>query len=217
MDPATADLPESRSREAILEAAEGLFLHYGFRRTSLEEIAREAGLSRTAIYHHFRNKEAILLAIAERLYAGALDTAAAAACAPLPLHERLRRVLEAKLGYFFELLHGSRHGADLMDLQHQICGDLIQTNTCQYTSILASMLGDADRAGDIDLARHGLTAEAAADLLYLAARGLQDSTGLPISPEEYHRRLDKLVGTALGGWAPPASRDASLRPRPSRT
>lgn len=212
MGRAAADLPESSSRETILEAAEGLFLHYGFRRTSLEEIARDAGLSRTAIYHHFRNKEAILLAIAERLYAGALDTAAAAAAAPLPLHERLRRVLEAKLGYFFELLHGSRHGADLMDLQHQICGDLIQENTGRYTAILAALLADADRAAEIDLARHGLTPEDAADLLYLAARGLQDSTGLPISPEEYHRRLDKLVGTALGGW----TADATSRPPPRR-
>lgn len=45
-----------KTKIAILEAAETLFLQKGVSRTSLEEIARKAGLTRGAVYWHFKNK-----------------------------------------------------------------------------------------------------------------------------------------------------------------
>lgn len=41
----------------IQAAAEKLFLHYGFRKTSVDQIAREAGIGKGTIYNYFRNKE----------------------------------------------------------------------------------------------------------------------------------------------------------------
>lgn len=40
-------------------AAFETFRAYGFRRTSMEDIAKAAGMSRAALYLHFRNKEDI--------------------------------------------------------------------------------------------------------------------------------------------------------------
>ena len=45
-----------QTREQILDAAETVFLRRGVARASLEEIAKAAGVTRGAVYWHFRNK-----------------------------------------------------------------------------------------------------------------------------------------------------------------
>ena len=45
-----------KTRHAILAAAEQLFLERGVAHTSLEQIARHAGVTRGAVYWHFQNK-----------------------------------------------------------------------------------------------------------------------------------------------------------------
>ncbi len=45
-----------KTRSDILEAAELLFLQQGVAHTSLEQIARQAGVTRGAVYWHFKNK-----------------------------------------------------------------------------------------------------------------------------------------------------------------
>lgn len=59
----------SRSREAILEAAERLFAERGFDRTSLSEIAATAALSRGTPSYFFGSKEALYIAVLERAFA----------------------------------------------------------------------------------------------------------------------------------------------------
>ncbi|MET4697458.1 TetR/AcrR family transcriptional repressor of mexAB-oprM operon [Constrictibacter sp. MBR-5] len=56
----------ARTREQLLDAAESLFLEKGVSRTSLEEIARAAGMTRGAIYWHFRNKSDLFQAMHQR-------------------------------------------------------------------------------------------------------------------------------------------------------
>ncbi len=48
--------PDS-TRGAILEAARARFLRFGPRKTTMDEVARTAGCSRTTLYSHFRNME----------------------------------------------------------------------------------------------------------------------------------------------------------------
>lgn len=45
-----------KTRISLLEAAEALFLQNGVAHTSLEQIARSAGVTRGAVYWHFQNK-----------------------------------------------------------------------------------------------------------------------------------------------------------------
>jgi len=45
------------TRSAILEAARGRFVRFGPRKTTMDEVARAAGCSRTTLYAHFRNME----------------------------------------------------------------------------------------------------------------------------------------------------------------
>lgn len=55
-----------QTRLMILEAAELLFSKHGIARTTLEQIARAAGVTRGAVYWHFKDKTAVLSALYER-------------------------------------------------------------------------------------------------------------------------------------------------------
>lgn len=55
------------TREALLDAAEAVFYAKGVARTSLEEIARQAGMTRGALYWHFKNKGDLFTALLDRV------------------------------------------------------------------------------------------------------------------------------------------------------
>ena len=56
------------TRHAILDAAERVFQEHGVSRTSLAEIATAAGVTRGAIYWHFKNKADLFDAMIERVF-----------------------------------------------------------------------------------------------------------------------------------------------------
>ena len=62
----------SATRESILDAARTLLAQQGFRRTSMDHVAREAGLSRRTLYLHFDDKQALFLATIGKLVEGLL-------------------------------------------------------------------------------------------------------------------------------------------------
>src|SRR5437899_10724195 len=49
-----------QTRQKILEAARRMFVQHGYDATTMRAIAAKIGYTPTAIYHHFRNKEALL-------------------------------------------------------------------------------------------------------------------------------------------------------------
>jgi len=51
-------------KQLILDAAETLLHKYGYSKTSLDDIAKEAGLGKGTIYYYFESKEDIFLAVA---------------------------------------------------------------------------------------------------------------------------------------------------------
>jgi AcrR family transcriptional regulator len=61
-EPATLDDAEAAgTRERILEVALDLFIRKGYAATSMREIAEPLGISKAALYYHFRSKGHILL------------------------------------------------------------------------------------------------------------------------------------------------------------
>ena len=69
------------TRAALLDAAERVFLQRGVARTSLAEIAQAAGVTRGAIYWHFKDKADLFSAMMERI--------------TLPLEAEIAKVVEA--------------------------------------------------------------------------------------------------------------------------
>jgi AcrR family transcriptional regulator len=59
--------PSTHSREAILAAAERLFVERGYRGISMREIASEVGVTKAALYYHFRDKEQLFVALLDNV------------------------------------------------------------------------------------------------------------------------------------------------------
>jgi len=66
--PRTKREQREESYEKLLNAARSLFLGAGYRSTTLERVASQAGLTKGAVYFHFRSKERLLLTLLDRLY-----------------------------------------------------------------------------------------------------------------------------------------------------
>ena len=56
----------TRSRDAVLDAAEGLMAEQGFEAATIAAVVKEAGIPASSIYHYFGSKEGLLLAVMER-------------------------------------------------------------------------------------------------------------------------------------------------------
>src|SRR4029079_7251189 len=56
----------TRSREAVLDAAERLIAEHGYEGATVSARVREAGIPASSIYHYFGSKEGVLLAVMER-------------------------------------------------------------------------------------------------------------------------------------------------------
>ncbi|MCP3065551.1 TetR/AcrR family transcriptional regulator [Myxococcus sp. K38C18041901] len=63
----------SDPRTAILNAAGEVFGRYGFKKASVEDIAKRAGVGKGSIYLHFENKEALFEACAQQEVAASLS------------------------------------------------------------------------------------------------------------------------------------------------
>lgn len=64
MPKVSAEVLEARRRE-ILDGARRAFARWGFEGATVRRMEEETGLSRGAIFHHFRDKESLFLAVAE--------------------------------------------------------------------------------------------------------------------------------------------------------
>lgn len=63
--PKVSEAELSSRRDHILEAARRAFAQHGYEGATVKVLERETGLSRGAIFHHFRDKDALFLALAE--------------------------------------------------------------------------------------------------------------------------------------------------------
>jgi AcrR family transcriptional regulator len=188
--------PTPTTRERILAGAFALFGRYGFRRTSMEDIASEAGLSRAALYLQFRNKEDIFRELARDLHEEALSQAEAALSGQGTLAERLRAAVEAKTLRMMEIAHTSPHGSELMDEKNRLCGDLASDSERRFHEMLTRAFRAADAAGEVSLAARELGAAEAAHLFAGAANGLKN---LEASIKDYRKRLESLARVFVAG------------------
>lgn len=86
-------LTRSQRREQLLDTAESLFASVGYDATTMEEIARAAGVTRAIVYAHFDNKDSVLRAGVERARAelGARLQALRASATELSVEELIFR------------------------------------------------------------------------------------------------------------------------------
>jgi AcrR family transcriptional regulator len=180
IDPATAAVEDPR-RAALLEAAFGVFARFGYRKTSMDEVARAAGISRQGLYLHFANKEDLFRATVRHT----LESSLAVACGELSakgiaLDERLCRAFDAWMGRYV-----GRFGADASDLVEAaegVLSDLLADRRKIFVEAVADELRDAGLAAAYKAA--GVTVRQLAENLCATALGLKHHCE---TPEEFRQ------------------------------
>jgi len=85
------------TKAALLAVARQLFAERGYADTPTEEIVERAGVTRGALYHHFRDKEALFRAVFEQLEQELLERATGAFEPETELWENLQNAMQAFL------------------------------------------------------------------------------------------------------------------------
>ena len=85
---------KAETRSQVCVAATAMFIEHGFSSPTMEEIAQRAGIRRSTLYTHFRDKDAILAAIAED-YIHEVRDVIAALPGPVPTNAEVETWLEA--------------------------------------------------------------------------------------------------------------------------
>ena len=85
------------TRQVLLDVARGLFAEHGYTGTATEEVVRRAGVTRGALYYHFRDKRDLFQAVVEDLQQELMQQVQAAAVAAPDPWQGLRAGLHAFL------------------------------------------------------------------------------------------------------------------------
>lgn len=167
----------------ILNAAFDVFVTYGFRKTSMDDIARAAGLSRPALYQSFKNKQDIFRALSRSMLERACVLAAQEMQSDGPFAQRLLRSVDASILSIHRIIDATPHGTELIGVNAEIAPDIER----EWDQKLVAVWGDAFvRAADKgEIALRGLDARDAARLFMYAMEGIKQAymCGTPTEPE----------------------------------
>jgi AcrR family transcriptional regulator len=138
-------------REAILRAATTLFSRYGFRRASIDLIATEARVAKPTVYAHFADKDALFVAVCERLLDSIVQSAKQALTGPGDLASRLSAALAAKFTTVFEIVGSSPHAAELLESSDTMAAEIVARTDATFEHLLATTVRAAVKHGELDL------------------------------------------------------------------
>jgi len=98
LPPAGDEVPPASRREVIeahlLEVAAKRFASTGYRQTTLEDIARHAGVAKASMYRYFENKQELLVKIFLKVASSLARDLQPLLASPLPVAEKLRRAIQ---------------------------------------------------------------------------------------------------------------------------
>lgn len=143
-------------RERILTAARWCFLNFGFSKTSLEDIARRADLSRTLLYRVFKNKEDIFTAVFTDWMLSRHPAAKQAATAPGSNFDRLFNVCKLLVIEPWSDMVKSPMGGKIFDAAERVDPSIQAQHQNMAMDCVTTVLGNKRAAEVFILALHGL-------------------------------------------------------------
>lgn len=135
-------------REGILQAAWSLIRHYGYNKTTIDDIAKKAGVGKGTVYLYFRSKAEIMLALTdltnERI-TKELEKIAAESTSPL---DRLRRCLLFRVLTLFDLVHKYPHSEDVIASMLPDIVERLKRYVRRHGELLGDILQEGTEQGD---------------------------------------------------------------------
>jgi len=195
----TAGARESTSTKpnAIVLAGLKLFTQYGYRKTSIDDIAQAAQVAKRTVYLHFKNKAAVFLAILEYLGDQVRRRCSAAESAGGTAVDRLTALLDAYFGMGFELFSKSEHMPELEETFSKLARSRIGDLNTEYEDRLVRFLRSLQKTGEIAGPPHGLTVEQIVRILSRAAEGTKHDANLQGDRKALQQRLRELAILAI--------------------
>lgn len=187
MPEASSDASEKWAR--ILDATLSLFLRYGVQRTSIDDVAREAGIAKGTVYLYFDSKIAFFAAVADRFCSDMLAKARAIVAEAKPASVRLVEFLDCYIGQPHRLVEASPHVRELTASKEAITAAGYADHDRKMKVLLGGLLNEA---GIVD---H----DAAINMFIAAALGAL-KTG-DIAENAYRARLTGISNVLLRGLA----------------
>ena len=177
-------------REAILEAAQALFLKHGLRGTSMEAIARQAGIAKPTLYAYFPQKTAIFEALLAHLTATWREDFVTVLQGEGDIVRRVGVALPAKYNGLMRLVAGSPHA-----------GEIYGADDRQAAGALRRLDDELAAALETELARAGVVrARLVTQMLLAAAYGIGHKAQSPAELGPALRLLaERLVRPELPG------------------
>jgi len=193
---------QTKPQDRILDAAMRVFRRHGFRRSSIEQAAEEAGLTRQALYHHFDSKEALFRAVIERLYESALAAENAAAKAGEEAGKSLSDIIfaeiSARLRQLVSSLEGSPHMEELFSEHLAQASDLYQTYATRFAGEVAATIARVRRKRELALAR-GMSPRELARLVEMAVHGTKSAYPSMLPIDAFLKDLKTMLRVLMAG------------------
>jgi AcrR family transcriptional regulator len=181
-------------QEKVLTAAEGCFLRYGFRKTTMEDIAAAASVSRPALYLMYASKEEVLRAVIARLFARMLAEVRDGVGARADLVDALAFAFEVWYVRPFLTIRSSPDAADLLENSRRIVDAEWSRADADFEKIITQALNGSMP----DRPRLGMPSAEVAHVLVAAVRGFKEAASTGPELRRNIRSLLSLVHSGLG-------------------
>lgn len=181
-------------RGEILRAAERIFIAEGYQGATIRKIADEVGVSSTALYMHFRDKDEILLEICDNAIAKLLKSNSEISTRPIDAVSRVRLMLDAYMSFALE----NPNAYQLVFCGHSglVSEDKEMVTEALGDSCYDVFVGAVGEIGATGRLRTG-TVESAAQSMWAACHGL---VALLLTKPRFHwAPTDDLRGVMLDG------------------
>jgi AcrR family transcriptional regulator len=163
---------EVARRRGLLDAALLVFGRFGYRKASMEEVARAAGVSRQGLYLRFATKEELFKATVAHALGDQLRGARAVlADEARPIDVRLVAALDEWLGRYVDL--AGANTSELIEAGSALTGSMIAEHNETFERAVADVI--ADSALETVYAAADVSPEQLARTLVATARGVRQT------------------------------------------
>ncbi len=155
-------IPEGEEvRKRILDAAEARFRVYGYRKTTMAEIAEDAGMSAANLYRYFEDKQDIAAACAGRCMGGRAELLREVVKrGGLAAAERLECFVLTMLRYTHDLAHNQKKINELVEIVASERPETVREKNRAEQALIAEILAQGNANGEFDVADVIATAKA---------------------------------------------------------
>jgi AcrR family transcriptional regulator len=128
-------------RETVLESALATFARFGYRKTSMDEVARAARISRPGLYFLFTSKEALFrAAVAQALERDVAEVERVLAGADRPLRRRLLESFDQWAGRYIGPL--SRDISTVIEDNPDLLGSIVDAAPRRFEELITDAIAD---------------------------------------------------------------------------